>query len=60
MLLGLLPANANSAIMLSQNHFAELNRHILSFLHSILLYMSIVLSNAGDALRHSTKTSVVF
>jgi hypothetical protein len=31
------PAMATCAIMLSQNHFSESNRHMLRFVHPILL-----------------------
>jgi hypothetical protein len=32
-----LPASAKSAKMLGQNHFAEPNQHVLTFLHPILI-----------------------
>jgi hypothetical protein len=34
----LLSASAKSAKMLSQNHFAEPNRHVLTFLHPALIF----------------------
>jgi hypothetical protein len=36
-LLCLLPASANYAKMLGQNHFAELNQHVLTFPYPILI-----------------------
>jgi hypothetical protein len=42
-------ACANCPIMLSQNHFLDTNRRVLTFLHSIL-YPDHILSTAGDAL----------
>jgi hypothetical protein len=32
-----LPASENCAKMLGQNHFAEPNQHVLSFVHPILI-----------------------
>lgn len=37
MLFRLLPIKATCAIMRSQNHFLEPNRHMLDFIHPILL-----------------------
>ncbi len=46
-----LPANAKCTTMLSQNHFLELNRHILTLLHPILMCRSHIVSTDRDALK---------
>ncbi len=50
-LLCVLPANAKCTNMLSRNQFPELNRHILTFLHRILMCRSHIVSTDGDALK---------
>jgi hypothetical protein len=42
---------ADWSIMLSQNHFPEPNRHILTFFHPNFTMQDRKLSTAGDALR---------
>jgi hypothetical protein len=53
MLLPLLLASANFAIMLSEDHFPEPNRHIFfgDFSSSNFNVQDHILSTAGDALR---------
>jgi hypothetical protein len=48
-------ATATSAIMLSQNYFLDRNRHILDFLHRILLSRITYRAPLADAL---SKTKV--
>jgi hypothetical protein len=49
-LLCLLPHSANYAKMLGQNHFAEPNWHVLTFLHPIFIWQDQILSTGGVAL----------
>jgi hypothetical protein len=53
------PATANYAIMLSQNHFHELNWHVLTFLDPIFTMQDHILSTTGDALSYGSIWFVV-
>jgi hypothetical protein len=47
-LLHLLLASANCTKLLGQNHFAEPNRHVLTFLHPIFSVQGHILSTTED------------
>jgi len=50
MLVHLLPAMENGAILLSQNQIPEPNRHVFIFLYPTFCVQGHILSTAGDSL----------